>query len=439
MSAPAPLAPLPGRDTRRLLYIAYHFPPIQGSTGIARTLSFARYLPEWQWQVTVLTVRPFVYPDIREQNYAAIPPHVRVVRTLAFDTQRHLAIRGRYPSLLATPDKLQSWIPFATWRAVQIIRRWKPHALVSTYPIASAHYIGYLAHRLTGIPWIADFRDPMVQPNYPEDPRIYRAFQKIERLAFTHAARIVVTTPGAGQLYADRFPDYPRDHIVLISNGFDPQMFADAVRPPQPVGPRRLRLLHSGLLYPEERDPLALFAALAELRAAGRLDSRSVEVVFRASGYEQVFAPHIRRLGLEDLVTFCAPIPYGEALSEMMAADGLLILQAANCNQQIPAKLYEYLYAGRPILCLTDPAGDTGQLMKQLGSRYIAPLDSAADIKTALLGFVTDLQQDRGYVVPPETVSGFSRRTLTGELARTLDETLAEAAGVTAPPAQPSD
>ncbi len=412
---------------RRLLYIAYHFPPIQGSTGIARTLAFSRYLQEWQWDVTVLTVRPFVYPEIRAQNYATIPENVRVERTLAFDTQRHLSFRGRYPSMLATPDKLQSWIPFATWRALRIIRKWRPQALISTYPIASAHYIGYLAHRLTGVPWIADFRDPMVQPNYPEDPRIYRAFQKIEKFAFSHAARIVVTTPGTAALYAERFPEYPRERIVTISNGFDPLMFADALRQERAAAPapRRLRLLHSGLLYPHERDPLQLFAALAELRDAGHISAQSVEVVFRASGYQEAFAPHVQRLGLQELITFAPPIPYGEALREMLDADGLLLLQAANCNQQIPAKLYEYLYASRPILCLTDPVGDTGQLLQGLGSPYIARLDNAADIARALRSFLGDVQQDRGFVVSREVVNQFSRRTLTGELAKVLNEAIA--------------
>lgn len=416
----------------RLLYIAYHFPPLQGSTGIARTLAFAKYLREYNWDVTVLTVKASAYPDIREQNYASIPAHIEVVRTTAFDTRRHLSVFGRYPTLLAIPDRQQSWIPFGVRAALRIIRKWKPHALLSTYPVASAHCIGYLAHRLTGCPWIADFRDPMAQPNYPPEPAVHRAFERIEQLAFSRAARVLVTTPGAADLYAERFPHYPRQQIHTITNGFDPQMFEGIARPgPQaaaaPPG-RPLRLLHSGLLYPEERDPTQLFAAIAQLRDEGLLDARSVNFLFRASGNESNYRRHILDLGLEGIVELLPPIPYKEALAEMTAADGLMILQASNCNQQIPAKLYEYLYAARPIVCFTDPRGDTGQLLHKLGSTQVARLDSAPDIKRVLVTFMENLRRRAAFIVPAELVTNFSRHKLTGDLADMLDDVIAAGA-----------
>ena len=43
---------------------------------------------------------------------------------------------------------------------------------------------------------------------------------------------------------------------------------------------------------------------------------------------------------------------------------GLLLLQASNCNDQVPAKAYEYLRCHRPVLALTDPAGDTAELLR---------------------------------------------------------------------------
>ena len=414
------------RPLKRLLYIAYHFPPLQGSTGIARTLSFARYLRDWNWDVTVLTVKPSAYSEIREQNYAFIPQHVRVVRTAAFDAARDFSLFGRYPGMLANPDKWQSWILFGTLAAWRIVRQWRPHAIVSTYPIASAHRIGYLTHRLSGLPWIADFRDPMAQPehNFPSDPRIRRSFDRIEAQAFSRAARILVTTPGAARRYAERFPAYPRANLITLTNGFDPEMFSGLApnAAPEALAGRPLRLLHSGLLYPEERDPLPLFAAIASLRDEGFLSADSVQFQFRASGQEARYAPHIAQLRLQSIVRFTPPIPYREAVAEMACADGLLILQAANCNDQIPAKLYEYLYTGRPVLNLTDPPGDTAQLVSGLGSPYIARLDSAAEIRTGLIRFIDDLRNDRGFVVPREQVTRFSRQTLTGDLARVLDE-----------------
>jgi len=32
---------------KRILMIAFHYPPLRGSSGIQRTLKFSRYLPEY--------------------------------------------------------------------------------------------------------------------------------------------------------------------------------------------------------------------------------------------------------------------------------------------------------------------------------------------------------------------------------------------------------
>ncbi len=92
--------------------------------------------------------------------------------------------------------------------------------------------------------------------------------------------------------------------------------------------------------------------------------------------------------GVADLVSVLPAIPYREALAEMVGVDALLVMQASNCNAQIPAKVYEYLRAGRPIYALTDPAGDTADLMRRAGVPDIAPLDSADAIAASLPSFI---------------------------------------------------
>ncbi|TQE98065.1 MAG: glycosyltransferase family 4 protein [Spiribacter salinus] len=69
---------------------------------------------------------------------------------------------------------------------VRVIRGERPAVIWSTYPIATAHLIGYLLHRLTGLPWIADFRDSMTEPDYPDDPAQWRAYRRIERPQVPH-------------------------------------------------------------------------------------------------------------------------------------------------------------------------------------------------------------------------------------------------------------
>ncbi len=117
-------------------------------------------------------------------------------------------------------------------------------------------------------------------------------------------------------------------------------------------------------MYRSERDPTALFDALASLKRDGRVAASTLRIVLRASGNEAEYAAMLRDRGIEDLVQLAPGLEYLAALREMLGVDGLLLMQAANCNAQVPAKLYEYVRAGRPILALTDPAGDTARTLR---------------------------------------------------------------------------
>lgn len=417
---------------RKLLVVAFHFPPLQGSTGIYRTLSFAKHLPRHGWDVAVLTANSTAYPQTRAENLSVIPVDTRVIRAWALDTQRHLAIRGRYPQLLATPDRWLSWIPSAIAAGVGEVLRWHPDAIMSTYPIPSAHCIGLALRRLCRVPWVADFRDPMLQDNYPREATLRTAYRRIEQATFARADRITVTTPGTAELYLRRYVDTAAGSVHVIPNGFDEELFAGATpaadsTAPDAVGGRmKLRLLHSGLLYPHERNPENFFRAMAEARSEGRIHESEVEVVLRASGNEAAYRSRLEGLGLASLIHLLPPVPYREALSEMLAADACLVFQADNCNQQIPAKIYEYLYARKPILAFADPQGDTGRTLASVGIRHIAALEDKDAIKRCLLDFLAALRTGSAPRAPMDAVMAFSRRAAAAQLAKLLDEMLVE-------------
>jgi glycosyltransferase involved in cell wall biosynthesis len=247
----------------------------------------------------------------------------------------------------------------------------------------------------------------------------------MEAEIFRQASSIVVTTPGAADEYANRFPEYRRDRIVMIENGFDEETFrrAEASLPTaiDRSGTKPLTLLHSGTVYRSERDPTQLFAAIARLKQSGRIAAGSFQLLLRASGDDVGFGKDVARLGIDDIVRLDPAIDYLHALQEMMAVDGLLVLQASNCNAQIPAKLYEYLRAGRPIVALTDLAGDTARTLQSVGTGILARLDSADEIETALLRFIDTAKPDTWRRPSPEAVASLSRKSQAGQLARLLD------------------
>lgn len=391
-----------------------------------RTLAFSRYLPDFGWNVTVLTVHRRAYREIRLENESLIPADTQVIRAPAWDTLRHFALRGRYLQALAVPDAWQSWTPGAVLAGLLAIRRERPAAIYSTYPIASAHVIGLTLAKLTGLPWVADFRDPMYQENYPPDPKIRAVFQRLERRVLARADRILVTTPGTARAYCDRYGERIAERIRVVPNGFDPEVLAaaavDSAQTSRPAAQRTLTFLHSGTLYPYERDPVPFFRAVARLKSPGDPRYANIRIVFRASAYDEKYRPVIAELGLAEVVEFREAVPYHEAVAEMLTVDCLMIFQAANCNNQIPAKLYEALYVRRPIIGITDPAGDTGQLMQEMGVPTVARLESEEEI-TELLRRAIDLLREERYPIPTQAaVDKLSRRARTAELAAALDE-----------------
>jgi hypothetical protein len=108
-------------------------------------------------------------------------------------------------------------------------------------------------------------------------------------------------------------------------------------------------------------------------------------------------------------------------LSEMCRADALLVMQASNSNEQIPAKLYEYLRARRPVLCLADPAGDTAGAMRRAGIDTIARLDAPQDIAAMLPGFIESVRSGMAVVANADAVRRASRRERARVLAEHLD------------------
>ncbi len=357
-----------------------------------------------------------------------VPDGVLVERAFALDTARHLSILGHYPGFLARPDRWMTWRFGAIPAGMRLIREHRPDVIWSTYPVATAHIIGDALQNRSGLPWIADFRDPMAQEGYPEDPRTWRSFKRIEEHALAHARYSIFVTPGAARKYRDRYPSMS-ERIAVIENGFDEETFVGLVADPparEPLNPGMLTLLHSGVVYPSERDPRQLFAALRQMVDQGVVRRGELRLRFRAAAHDALLQALARENAIEDLIELLPPIPYREALHEMVRADALLVLQASNCNEQIPAKVYEYLRAGRPIVALTDPHGDTAGVLRAAGIDTIARLDSVGEIVALLGPFLIDVRQNQAPRPNPACAARASRRDRADSLAAFLEK----AAGV---------
>ncbi len=407
---------------KRALLIAYHYPPVKGSSGVQRALRFSAYLQDNGWQCDVLTVWPGAYERRGDDELGDIPPEVEVVRALAFDAKRHLSVFGSYPQFLALPDRWSSWHIDGVRRGMAMIRKNNYQVIWSTYPIATAHRIGMTLAAKSGLPWIADCRDSMSEEGYPREAAVFDSVRALEQKIVRAATMVTFTAPGAIKMYAERYADLPTQRWRLIENGYDEGVFTGLDQHYNvPAKDQPIRLLHAGLLYPNERDPRPFFAAVAALKARGALVNNPVQIVLRATGHDATYRPMLSEQGIDDIVLLEPAVPYRDALQEMLLADGLLIFQSTGCNHQIPAKVYEYLRAGRPILALTDRVGDTASLLIENGHEQIAALLDQDAIEAELTAFIARVRQT-STSADPTAAQAYSRQAQTRKLARLFDE-----------------
>jgi len=422
---PAQIGPKP----RHALFIAFHYPPEASSSGVLRTLKYTRFLPDFGWRVSVIAPKASAYDVCDPGLEAQVPRDVRIVRTRFLNTKRDLSWRGIYPALLALPDVWIGWLLWAV-RASRKLAAADPVDLIySTSPHATAHVIARRVHAALHKPWVADFRDPWIEdppeagtPNGP----LYRTINRwLERDVMRHSAAIIASTAHLRDALRERYPDEAPGKFHFIANGYDEADFA--ALPHNDRTAQRLRIVHAGSINPGFRDPQPVFAALGRLIRRKHLRADECEIRFVGGG-EYSASEAVRRAidvaGLTASVTFVARVPYEESLNELTKADLLLLLQASDDTVGlVPAKLYEYLRAEKPVLALVR-SGAVSEIMEQTGGGWAVDPRAEEVLDAALEDAVAawragKLVERRASL---ELLRRFDRHALAGELARVFDD-----------------
>ena len=376
----------------------------------------------------MLSVNGRAYERIDWHQINEIPPKVSVQRAFALDAKRHLSLGSYYPRWLALPDRWASWCLSGIPIGLLELYKKRIDVIYTTFPIATAVFIGLILRRITGKPWVVDFRDSMTEENYPADPLTWRICRWIERQAIKHGSSLIFTAESAKLMYLARYPKLSPERCSVICNGYDEEDFSflevGGSFEESPTLP--IRLLHAGLIYPEERDPRPFFRALARLKREDRVNSERLRIDLRASGSESYYADIIRELGIADIVHLLPALPYRESLRDGANAHGLLLLQAGSCNHQIPAKAYEYMRLQKPILALTPETGDTAALLREVGGATIMDLADENALYSTLPAFLNRLYSGEHPLPDWNKTQRYSRRSQALELAKCLERLFPE-------------
>jgi glycosyltransferase involved in cell wall biosynthesis len=403
-----------------VLVLAYFFPPLGGG-GVQRTLKHVKYLPDAGFEPIVLTTRP-IWSALWDPSLGDdVPPGTVVIRAPEVPLQvakwgmhrvlRRAGLPTTITASIGWPDEMAGWLPGAVWHALGAIRRYRPDVLYSTSSPVTAHAVGLIASRLTGIPWIADFRDGWTQNPQGERPAkpLAQLSAILERTVVRHAHFVTVVDESVELLGIG--PDDSR--WVLIRNGVDPADLA----PPEARRPStRFTISHVGALY-GARDAAPVFAALRSLLDKGAIERRKLELRLVGS-WPLEEDPNLRQIPVGRI----GHVDHSAALSEMAAADVLLFYAPAT-NRGPSGKIYEYLASGRPILCVAGSDNFAFRIVDELDAGRCAQPGDQPAIEQAIEALYRSWSVGKlgiGPHVRTEALRRFSRPALARELAAVL-------------------
>lgn len=386
------------------------------AVGGLRAANFARYLPNSDWHPQVLTIEDRYLEQSDPQRLSGLDhAPIHKARKLPTLSDAYLAIksrlnRGEVPSVqnqdpvnegaasrLASdresltqrlkryvfslavnlPDVERDWIIPAALKGLAIIKKERIDCILTSCPPYSVHLIGLILKRIAGVPWVADFRDPWItgsQKRLYYNSQLSMAIERrLERQVLRRADLVIGNTAILTERMKKTHPDIPEDKFTNLPNGFNPEQFSQYQNLEKDP---RFTITYTGSLY-FGRSPEPLFQGLQPLIADGTIDPDRIRIKLVGHCGEidgRSTASVAQHYELSDVVEIIPPVPYGQAL-EIVGRSHLALLLAPDQPLQIPAKVYDYLGTGTPIIALAGE-GATADVIRQTGSGAVfAPDD----------------------------------------------------------------
>ena len=434
---------------KRVLIISYYWPPTGGS-GVQRWVKFAKYLPAEGWQPVVYTPENPEQLAVDETLAGEVPSEAEIIR------RRIVEPYGMYKKVLRRSghskeavevnpvnaqnksflQKAAMWVrgnlfrpdPRCWWirPSVRFLKKYlKEHPvdlIVSTGPPQSMHLIGMRLAEETGLPWIADFRDPWTKIFYFKHLSMTRAtkkwHEKMEKRVLDKATRVVAVSP----LVQQEFQAMTKTPVELITNGFDECDFLQEPFKMAEGGPQQLfTITHTGL-FAADGNPTVLWEVLTEkcntceefrkllrINLIGKTDEQIIKAACDAG-----LGENVHDLGYQH---------HARAVDEQRKAS-LLILplrKEPEYKAVLPGKLFEYLASYRPILGIGQPDGAMSMILNSTKTGVVFDWED----KDAIAKYIDECWEkhlEGRLRVEGSDISQFTRRNLTRRMAQLFEE-----------------
>jgi len=433
---------------KRVLVITYYWPPTGGS-GVQRWVKFAKYLPEYGWQPVIYTPENPAQLAVDSSLLSEVSPDMEIIKTKivepyemyktflrrsghsrqavevnpvnaqekSFLQKAAMWIRGNF----FRPDPRCLWIGPSVRFLKKYLKEHPVDLIVSTGPPQSMHLIGRKLARETGLPWVADFRDPWTRIFYFKHLSMTAATRKwhreMEQKVLDEASVVVAVSPSV----QDDFESMTRTPVELITNGFDESDFAvDICRDAEGGEDKDFIVTHTGL-FAADGNPETLWEVLAEKSSTDKDFSRHLKIRLVGKTDDSVIES-IYAAGLRENVEDMGYQPHSVAVQEQRQASVLILplRKEPEYKAVLPGKLFEYMASRRPILGIGQPDGAMSMILGDTDTGVVLDWNDKVAIRRHL-DACWKKHLDGRLSVAGADISMFSRRELTRKMAELFD------------------
>jgi glycosyltransferase involved in cell wall biosynthesis len=428
---------------KKVVIITYYWPPMGGG-GVQRWLKTTKYLRDYGWEPIIFTTQNGEASVVDEGALKQIPKGIETIkvpiwepfglykkltgkkkgekltpgtvseREASFTQKLSVWIRGNF----FIPDARMFWIKPASTALNEYLKNNKVAAIVSTGPPHTTHMIALKVLEQNKIPWLADFRDPWTNIDFYDQLKLTnwadKKHKRLERAVLEKANQVVTVSwswAADFKRISDRMP-------MVITNGYDPEDFVDAGSLPLD---HKFTITHAGSLN-DDRNPHSLWKALAILSKELVAFDADLEIKFIG----QVAAVAIKDLGNSGLaknLNLIANLPHEEVVVELMKSQLLLLPlnDTPNIDGVVPGKLYEYMGAKRPIICIGKPTGDAAKIIIETNAGCISDFNDEETLVNQIKTYYQAYKTGR-LKVDSKGYEKYSRKILAGQIAEELNK-----------------
>jgi len=412
---------------KKVLVITYYWPP-SGGAGVQRWVKFIKYFKDQNIDPYIISVDPDFasYPVIDNSLINDIPENTNVYLTKTnepysfyrkinnnqtpyagfanegspnFFQKIARFIRGNF----FIPDSRKGWIDFAYKKAIEVLERENIDSVITTSPPHSTQLIGLKLKETLNIKWIADLRDPWTDIYYYKS-MLHTKWAKrkdlnYEKKVIEKSDKIVVVSDSIKQLLINKSNLIKESKIHVIPNGFDEDDFLVLSTNKN----KKFILSYVGTItkdYPLDSIKKSITNLNINLEFTGKADEPTKYLLNGIAGFNNY-------------------VKHKESINLLLASDMLLLVipKIANNKGILTGKLFEYLGARKPILCIGPTDGDAAKIIQECKAGKTFDYSD----KNGIYEFIETCMLNE-FIFENKNYLNYSRRNLTKNLAKILND-----------------